>query len=65
MNAAVLRPEDLAESIMHDCQDILAAYLEPNGKEAADTISDLLRILDGPPYREFKAALQLSRTAST
>ena len=39
------------KSIITDCQDILGAYLPPDGPSAKDTISMLLEILDGSRAR--------------
>lgn len=42
---------DDLEAIIRDCQDVLTAYLPPDGMSRKDAISCLLEILDGPRAR--------------
>lgn len=39
---------DAAVGVVRDCQDVLAAYLPPDGIGAQEALNRLLGILDGP-----------------
>ena len=50
-------------SIIEDCQKILASHLEPTGPDAKATISELLKVLDGPRARSAGVARSAPRQA--